>query len=397
MSFDVQAVRTDFPALRERVHGRPLIYLDNAATAQMPRQVMEAVSQLELRRGNVHRGIHTLSEESTAAYEEARSTVAGFLGAPPERITFTSGTTDGVNRVAWVLGQEMSRGAAVTVMEHHSNFVPWQQMCRKLGAPFRVIPLDDSGKLDLDEANRLLDEDIGVLAVTHCSNVLGTVNPVQELCRLAHDRGIRVLVDGAQSVSHQDIDVTELDCDWFAFSGHKLGGPFGIGALYSKEPLPPVVFGGGMVETVTAEHTGFAPPPLGGEAGTPNVSGAVGLAAAIRYRRALPNGWQAHERALLRQAEDRLTALPGVRTLGRGPRQGCLSFVIDGVQPFDAAALLDQLGIALRSGHHCAQPLLNRLGLDYALRVSPAFYNTEGEIRALAQGLERILPLLRKS
>lgn len=395
MPFDVQAVRADFLALGETVRGRPLVYLDNAATAQMPRPVMETVSRLELRRGNVHRGIHALSEDCTAAYEEARSTVAEFLGASPQQIAFTSGTTDGINRAAYALDRDGFRGAVVTGMEHHSNFVPWQQLCQRRGVPFRVIPLDDEGRLDLTEADRLLDESVSLLAVTQCSNVLGMVNPVRELCRLAHSRGIRVLVDGAQSVCHERIDVAELDCDWFAFSGHKLGAPFGIGVLYSKEPLPPAAFGGGMVETVTAERTTFAPPPLAWEAGTPNVSGAVGLAAAVRYRQALPDGWQAHERALLQQAEGALTALPGVHVLGTGPHEGCLSFAIDGVQPFDAAVLLDQLGVALRSGHHCAQPLLDRFGLDYALRISPAFYNTEEEIRTLAQGLERVIAMLR--
>ena len=396
MSFDVRVVRADFPALSERIHDRPLIYLDNAATAQMPRAVAETVTALELARGNVHRGIHTLSEYCTAAYEDARKTAADFLCAHPEQIICTSGTTDGINRVATIFERTERSGVAVTLLEHHSNFVPWQQMCLRTGRPFHVIPLDASGQVDMDLADKLLNSSIGLLAISHCSNVLGTVTPVEKLCQLAHSRGIRVLVDGAQSICHRTIDVAQLGCDWFVCSGHKLGAPFGVGLLYSKEPMPPVFFGGGMVEQVTISGTTFANTPLSGEAGTPNVSGAVGLAAAIRYRQTLPKGWQQHEAALLRYAEKKLSSLDGVHLLGSSLREGCLSFAIDGVQPFDAATFLDQLGIALRSGHHCAQPLLNSLGLDYALRISPAFYNTFEEIDSLTDALPRIIPMLRR-
>lgn len=395
MGFDVQKVRTDFPALTGMVHERPLVYLDNAATAQMPRQVMEAIAEVEFRRGNVHRGIHMLSEHCTAAYENARTVAAEFFGAETEQIVFTSGTTDGINRVAYAAEQNDPCGVAVTVMEHHSNFVPWQQMCRRSRTAFRVIPLDDKGKLDLNVADQVLDHSIGILAVTQCSNVLGTVNPIRELCCMAHERGIRVLVDGAQSICHEEIDVKKLDCDWFVCSGHKLGAPFGIGLLYCKDPMPPTLFGGGMVETVTETHTAFVRPPLCWEAGTPNVSGAIGFAAAVRYRQALAIGWKEHEQTLMQRAEDLLAALPGVRILGTGPRMGCLSFCFDGIHPFDAAALLDQLGIAVRSGHHCAQPLLTSLGLNHALRISPAFYNTEDEITVLAQEVERVCSILR--
>lgn len=395
MPFDAKAVRRDFPALSRTVHGRPLVYLDSAATAQMPRQVMEAVSALELARGNVHRGIHALSEACTAAYEDARGAAAAFLGCAAEQLTFTSGTTDAINRVAAWYGRTAAKGVAVTLLEHHSNFVPWQQLCLRLRLPFRVIPITEDGQPDIVMADKLLDGSIGLLAVTQCSNVLGTVTPAEQLCRMARDRGTRVLVDGAQAVCHRTVDVTALDCDFFACSGHKLGGPFGVGLLYAREPMEPVLFGGGMVDQVTVASTTFSAPPLSGEAGTPNVSGAVGLAAAIRYRQALPGGWREHEAALLRRAEAGLAALEGVRLLGGPGREGCLSFVIDGVQPFDAAVLLDQLGFALRSGHHCAQPLLHSLGLDYTLRISPAFYNTEEEIDGLCQALARILPLLR--
>ncbi len=385
--FDVEAVRADFPALAGQVHGQPLIYLDNAATAQVPRTVLNAVAEIEGCRGNVHRGIHSLSNRCTEAYEQARRVCAEFLGAAPGQITFTAGTTDGINRVAAAFARQRG-GVVTTVLEHHSNFVPWQQLCRVQGRPFRVCSMGPDGGLDLAVLDKLLTADIGLLAVTHCSNVLGTVTPIREIVRLAHSRGVRVLVDGAQSVCHRDIDVNTLDCDYFVCSGHKLGGPFGVGLLYCKEPLPPMVFGGGMVDVVTEDAATFLPTL---EAGTPNVSGAVGLAAAIEYRKKLPEGWQAHEAALLRRTETLLTEIPGLRMLGGGPREGCLAFTMEGLEPFDAAAQLDQLGIALRSGSHCAQPLHQALGTPYTLRVAPAFYNTFDEIDALAKGLRRVL------
>lgn len=385
--FDADKIRADFPALSQTVHGHRLIYLDNAATAQMPGAVLDAVQKIESCRSSVHRGVHSLAVRCTDAYEQARVVCAGFLGAQPGQITFTSGTTDGINRVAAAVARNRG-GVVTTVLEHHSNFVPWQQLCRRQGRPFRVCPVMPDGTLDMATLDRLLTEDIGLLAVTHCSNVLGTVTPVEQITALAHSRGIRVLVDGAQSVCHREIDVKKLDCDFFVCSGHKLGGPFGVGLLYCKEPLPPTVFGGGMVDTVTEEETTFLSTL---EAGTPNISGAVGLAAAVEYRKGLPKGWQAHEAALLKRTRTLLAEIPGVRILGTEPREGSLAFTVEGIAPFDAAALLDQLGIALRSGNHCAQPLHGALGAPNTLRVSPAFYNTFGEIDALAEGLRQIL------
>ncbi len=371
MCFDVNAVRACYPALNGQVHGRPLVYLDNAATAQMPACVMEAVQRLELRRGNVHRGIHALSEECTAAYEAARSTVAEFLCAKPEQITFTAGTTDGINRVADSLTLSPGDAVVVTQMEHHSNFVPWQQLCRRTGAEFRVAPLTESGELDWSAMERLLTPNVRLVAVTQSSNVLGTVNDIPRLARLTHDIGGELLVDGAQGICHEGADMTQFDCDYYAFSGHKLGAPFGIGALYSRNPMTPMRYGGGMVERVTETQTTFAPAPLGGEAGTPNVSGAVGLAEAIRFRKNLPDGWQSWESALLNRLENGLSQMERVSVLGAPRhRSGCISFSVDGATPFDLAVLLDQLGFAVRSGHHCAQPLLHSLGLEYALRVS---------------------------
>lgn len=394
--FDVNSVRQICPALAGQVHGRPLIYLDNAATAQMPQPVWDAVSRIELRRANVHRGIHAVSEECTAAYEAARAAVAAYLGAQPEQIRFTSGTTDAVNQTADWLRTQLRPGdrVAVTRMEHHSNFVPWQQICLETGAEFVILPLTKEGDLDLSAAEQLLAPGVRLATAAHSSNVLGTVNDIPALAELTHKAGGLLFVDGAQGICHEAVDVNALNCDFYAFSGHKLGAPFGIGALYARTPLPPARFGGGMVDEVLDDRTTFALPPQSGEAGTPNVSGAVGLAAALDVRRTLPEGWQAWEDALLSRLEQGLRTMDHIHILGQPRRRsGCLSFTADGASPYDVAVLLDQLGIAVRSGHHCAQPLLRSLGQEYALRVSPAFYNTPEEIDALLDGLRRVLPL----
>lgn len=394
--FDVNSVRQTCPALAGQVHGRPLIYLDNAATAQMPQPVWDAVRRIELRRANVHRGIHAVSEECTAAYEAARTAVAAYLGAQPEQIRFTSGTTDAVNQTADWLRTQLRPGdrVAVTRMEHHSNFVPWQQICLETGAEFVILPLTKEGDLDLSAAEQFLAPGVRLAAAAHSSNVLGTVNDIPALAELTHKAGGLLFVDGAQGICHETVDVNALNCDFYAFSGHKLGAPFGIGALYARTPLPPTRFGGGMVDEVLDDCTTFALPPQSGEAGTPNVSGAVGLAAALDVRRTLPEGWQAWEDALLSRLEQGLRTMDHIHILGQPHRRsGCLSFTADGASPYDVAVLLDQLGIAVRSGHHCAQPLLRSLGQEYALRVSPAFYNTPEEIDALLDGLRRVLPL----
>ena len=385
-SFDVGRIRQDFPALSQRIHGHPLIYLDNAATMQLPVQVIEAVREVELLRGNVHRGIHTLSSRCTDAYEQARSVCAEFLGTEPGHITFTSGTTDGINRVAAAF---MDRPGAVVVteLEHHSNFVPWQQLCKRTGREFRVCPIQPDGTLNLGALDAMLTEGTALLAISQCSNVLGMPVPLEKIIPMAHRRGIPVLVDGAQGVCHMPVNLKTLDCDYYVCSGHKLGGPFGIGLLYCKQPLPPMVYGGGMVERVTAEETTFLPTL---EAGTPNVSGAVGLAEALRYRMQLTDGWQAYEAALLRHAATRLREIPGIHFLGSGTRVGCLSFTLDGMDAFELAASLDQLGIAVRSGDHCAQILHRRLGVSYSLRLSPAFYNTFEEMDVLTDAIRSL-------
>ena len=385
-SFPVDQIRQVFPALSQRVHDHPLIYLDNAATMQMPRHVMEAVQAVELLRGNVHRGVHSLSSRCTDAYEQARTVCAEFLGTQPGHITFTSGTTDGINRVASAF-LDKPGSIVVTELEHHSNFVPWQQLCRKTGKAFRVCPVEPDGTLNLNVLENMLTEGAGLLAISQCSNVLGMPIPLDEIIPMAHRQGIPVLVDGAQGACHMPSDLRAMDCDYYVCSGHKLGGPFGIGLLYCKDPLPPMVYGGGMVRRVTAEETTFLPTL---EAGTPNVSGAVGLAAALTYRMQLPDGWQTHESALLRHAETLLRELPGIHFLGGGARVGCLSFMIDGMDAFEIAAALDQLGIMLRSGDHCAQILHRKLGIPYSLRLSPAFYNTFEEIEILAEAIQTI-------
>lgn len=380
-SFDVGRIRQDFPALSQTIHGHPLVYLDNAATMQMPVQVMEAVREVELLRGNVHRGIHTLSSRCTDAYEQARAVCAQFFGTEPGHITFTSGTTDGINRVAAAFADRPG-AIVVTELEHHSNFVPWQQLCKKTGREFRICPIQPDGTLNLDALEAVLTEGTALLAISQCSNVLGMAIPLEKIIPMAHSRGIPVLVDGAQGACHMSVNLTALDCDYYVCSGHKLGAPFGVGLLYCKQPLPPMVYGGGMVERVTAEKTTFLPTL---EAGTPNVSGAVGLATALEYRMQLPSGWQTHEAALLRHAETRLREIPGIHFLGSGTRVGCLSFTVDGVDAFDLAAALDQLGIMLRSGDHCAQMLHRKMGIPYSLRLSPAFYNTFEEMELLAE------------
>ncbi len=384
--FAPETVRQDFPALSESIRSHPLIYLDNAATAQCPAEVLEAVREIESCRGNVHRGVHTLSDRCTERYEQARKTCAAFLGALPGQITFTSGTTDGINRVAASMAGQ-NGGIVVTALEHHSNYVPWQQLCLREDRPFRVCPVLPDGTLDMDALDGMLKESVSLLAITGCSNVTGTVPPLERIIPMARSRGIKVLVDGAQSACHADVDVTKLDCDYYVCSGHKLGGPFGIGLLYCREPIPHTVFGGGMVDTVTEENTSFLPTL---EAGTPDISGAVGLAAAIDYRSRLPDGWQEHETALLCRTRTMLAEIPGIHVFGPHDGVGCVSVGIDGVSPLEAAALLDQMGIAVRSGDHCAKPLHQAIGLEYTLRISPSFYNTFGEIQALAEGLRQI-------
>lgn len=398
---DVGRIRADFPILSETGRsGRPLVYLDNAATSQKPRQVIGAVSRFYTsENANIHRGLHYLSERATMAYDAAREKVARFLGAgAPSEIVFTRGTTEAINLVAQSWGRSNLRPGdevLVTVMEHHANLVPWQLVCEQTGATFRAVPITDSGELDLDAFDRLLSDRTKLFAVGHVSNALGTVNPVRELAARARARGALVLVDGAQSAPHLPIDVSQLGCDFFACSGHKLFGPTGIGVLYGRmavlEGMPPWQTGGDMIERVTLERTTWAEPPARFEAGTPPIAEVIGLAAAIDYAESV--GLEAigmWERELLARATELIGALPGVRLVGTAREKAAvLSFVLEGIHPHDVGTVLDDEGVAVRAGHHCAQPLMQRLGIPATVRASFSFYNTLDEIEVLVRGVVR--------
>ncbi len=402
---DVQRLREDFPILARTVHGRPLVYLDSAATAQKPQAVLDAMNRFHTEGcANVHRGVHTLGEQAGEAYEQARAKVRQFLNAPEEReVVFAHGATEAINVVAHGYGGVVlgpGDEVVVSAMEHHSNLVPWQTVCRQRGAVLRVAPIDDQGELLLDEYERLLGPRTKLVAVAHVSNVLGTVNPVAEIVRRAHRRGIPVLVDGAQAVPHLAIDVQALDCDFYAFSGHKLYGPFGIGVLYGKaerlDALRPHLVGSGMVATVGLEETTWAPLPHRLEAGTPNIAGAIGLGAALDYVSGIGlEAIAAHEEALLAHAMRELVAIPRLRLIGtaRG-KAPIVSFVVDGIHPHDLATVLDREGIAIRAGHHCAQPLMERFAVAATARASLALYTTQAEIEALVAGVEKAIAVL---
>ncbi len=398
---DVERVRADFPALHQEVHGRPLVYLDNAATTQKPRAVIDAVSNFyEKDCSNVHRGVHLLSQRATVAYENARTTIKNHIGAGDSReIVFARSTTEGINLVATsfvrprlVEGDEV----LISMMEHHSNIVPWQMLCDECGATLKVIPIDDDGDILLDEYEDLLTERTKIVGIVHISNALGTINPVKEMIATAHARGVPVLVDGAQAVPHLEVDVQDLDCDFYAFSAHKVYGPTGIGALYGKRQhlleMVPYQGGGDMILSVTFEGTIFNEPPHRFEAGTPNIEGAIGLAAALDYVDALGHDpIAAHENRLLAKATDEVLAIKGVRLIGSARnRAATLGFVMDGVHPHDIGTILDSEGVAVRAGHHCAQPVMARYGVSATVRASFALYNTEKEIDALVQGLNKV-------
>lgn len=408
-TFDVMRVRADFPVLHQRIYdGRPLVYLDNAATTQKPKAVIDRIRDFYTRENaNIHRGVHYLSQQASDAYDEARRLVADFIGAlDPSQVIFTRGTTESINLVAATYGrQHLGEGDEIVLsaMEHHSNIVPWQLLCGEKGARLRVVPVDTQGMLDLEALAQSLTERTRLVAIAHVSNALGTVNPVREIIQMAHAQGIPVLVDGAQAVQHLVVNVAELDCDFYCFSGHKMYGPTGIGILYGKaawlESMPPYQGGGDMIERVTFEHTTFNRLPYKFEAGTPHIAGAIGLGAAVAYLNSLGRtAVAAYEDELLQYATERLQEIPGLRLIGTAPHKvSVLSFVIDGVHPYDAGTLLDQMGIAVRTGHHCAQPLMDWLGLSGTIRASLALYNTREEIDALVTALYRVIRLLRST
>ena len=399
--FDVEEVRRDFPILGEKVRGKPLVYLDSAATTQKPRVVIERLDRYyRTENANIHRGIHFLSERATEAYEEARATVARFLGAADAReIVFVRGTTEAINLVAQSYGRKfIGEGDEIIVsaMEHHSNIVPWQILREQVGADLRVIPMNDHGELLVDEYERLFSDQTKLVAVTHVSNALGTINPVGEIIQIAHRRGVPVMVDGAQAVPHLRVDVREIDCDFYAFSGHKLYGPTGVGVLYGKasllDAMPPYQGGGDMISSVTFEKTLYNVLPYKFEAGTPNIAGAIGLGAAIDYlSKVRLDLVAAHERELLAYATEAVSAIKGVRIIGTAREKAAvLSFVLDGVHAHDVGTILDQDGIAIRAGHHCAMPVMERFGVPATARASLALYNTREEVDALVGAIEEV-------
>jgi cysteine desulfurase/selenocysteine lyase len=398
---DVERVRQDFPILSERVRGKPLVYLDSAATSQKPRAVIDAVSRFySAENANIHRGVHYLSERATVAYDEVRARVAQFLNAPSaETIVFTRGTTEAINLVAQSWGRGTLRPGdeiLVTGMEHHSNLVPWQLVASQTGAVVRAVPITDAGELDLRAFDGLLTARTRLLAAVHVSNALGTINPVRWMVSRAHERGIVTLIDGAQSVPHLPVDVQAIGCDFFAFSGHKVFGPTGVGALYGRaellEGMPPWQGGGDMIESVTLEHSTWARPPARFEAGTPMIAEVIGLGAALEYVETIGHAAiGAWEEELLAYATERFRALDGVRLVGTArEKASVLSFLVEGVHPHDVGAVLDDDGIAIRTGHHCAQPVMRRLGIPATARASFAFYNTRDEVDALVRGVERV-------
>lgn len=401
LPWDVERIRKDFPILQQEVHGKPLVYLDNAATTQKPQAVLEALqAYYTTGNANVHRGVHLLSERATEAYEAARTRIQRFLNAAhPEEIIFVRGATEGINLVAQTYGQAMvGRGdeVLITALEHHSNIVPWQMLCERTGASLRVVPIDDSGEVDLEAYERLLGGRTKLVAIAHVSNALGTVVPIGPMIDAAHRRGVPVLVDGAQAVAHTGVDVQALGSDFYTFSGHKVFGPTGIGVLYGKtellERMPPFHGGGDMIKSVSFERTVYNDLPHKFEAGTPDIAGAVGLGVAVDYLETLGRDQAAaHEQEVLTYATERLATLPGVRLIGTARHKaGVLSFVVEGVHAHDVGTILDREGIAVRAGHHCAMPVMARFGVPATTRASLALYNTREEIDALVAGLEKV-------
>ena len=405
--FDVETIRSDFPILKQRVRGKPLVYLDSAASSQKPVQVLDAERRYyEEKHSNVHRGVHTLAERATEAFEEARVKVARFVGAEPDETIWTRGTTEGINLVAYSWGRRHLKPEdeiLLTVMEHHSNLVPWQLAAEETGARLRFVPMREDYTLDLDALERLLTRRTRLVALTHVSNVLGTVNPIREIADRAHSVGARVLVDAAQSVPHRRVDVRSLDCDFLVFSGHKMLGPTGIGVLYGKpevlEAMPPFHGGGEMILEVQLESSSYKAPPHRFEAGTPPIAGAVGLGAAVDYLTALgADAVREHEESLTRYALEALEGMGGIRVFGpRENRAGVISFAVLGVHAHDLATVLDTEGVAVRAGHHCAQPLMRLLGVPATARASFYVYNTRAEADALARAVEKAKGIFGKS
>ena len=401
-SFDVNKIRKDFPVLHQEINGRPLVYLDNAATSQKPQCVIDAlVGYYTTENANVHRGVHTLSQRATDDYEAARSKVRRFINAAHDHeLIYVRGATEGINLVAQTFGRaNVGPGDEIIIsaMEHHSNIVPWQVLCQEKGAHLRVIPINDAGELLLDQYEQLLSPRTKLVSIVHQSNALGTINPMPAIIELAHSKGVPVLVDGAQSVPHMTIDVQKMGCDFFVFSGHKLFGPTGIGVVYGRaellEAMPPYQTGGEMIRSVTFEETLYNVLPHKFEAGTPNIAGSIGLGAAIDYIDSLGmDRINAYEKELLDYGSDALSRIEGLKIIGTAKEKaGILSFILGDVHPHDIGTILDSQGIAIRTGHHCAQPVMDRFGIPATARASLAFYNTKAEIDTLVEGIDRVL------
>ena len=406
MTLDIQKIRADFPVLDQQVNGSPLIYFDNAATTQKPKSVIDVLSHYYASdNANIHRGIHALAERATTAFELTRTKIKEFINAPSsDQIILTAGTTGSINLVAQTFGRaNFSKGDKILIsnLEHHSNIVPWQMIAEEKGAIIEVIPVDERGVLDLEAYRNLLDTSVKLVAVNHVSNAIGTINPIAEMIQLAHAHGAKVMIDGAQSIAHLDIDVQALDIDFFAFSAHKLFGPTGVGVLYGKrellESMPPYQGGGEMIKEVSFEGTTYNELPYKFEAGTPNIADVIALSAAIDYVNALSKeALFTQELALLAYATEQLSTIPGLRIIGTAPDKiAVISFVMDGIHPQDLGVLLDKFGIAIRTGHHCVQPLMKRFGLPGTCRASFAFYNTFEEIDLFVKALRRSINMLQ--
>lgn len=402
---NIQDIREQFPILNRKIHGKPLVYFDNGATTQKPFSVINRLNDYYANENaNIHRGVHHLSQEATSAYEEARITIQKYLGAAhSHEIIFTKGTTDAINLVAFSFGCLLSKGDEIIIsaMEHHSNIVPWQLLCERQGCSLRVIPMSEKGELDMEAYASMLNTNTKMVAVTHISNALGTINDVKEMIAEAHEVGAKVLIDGAQSIQHIKVDVQALDCDFYAFSGHKLFGPTGVGVLYGKEDLlnsmPPYQGGGDMIKDVSFEKTTYNTLPHKFEAGTPHIAGGIGLGAAFEFIASLDmEAIELHETELLNYATEKLKAIEGLKIYGEATNKtSVVSFLIEGTHPYDVGTLLDKMGIAVRTGHHCTQPIMSFYGIPGTIRASFAFYNTKEEVDLMINALERIVPMLR--
>lgn len=403
--FDVQQIRADFPFIQRKVYGKDLIYFDNGATSQKPQVVIDAIANYYSHdNANIHRGVHYLSQLATTQYEDARVLIQEYINAPSSaEVLFTKGTSDGINLVAFSFGELLEKGDEILIsaMEHHSNIVPWQMLCERKGCVLKVIPINERGELLMDAYSELLSSKTKLVAVTHISNSLGTINPVKEIIEMAHAVGARVLLDAAQSVQHMKVDIQELDCDFFTFSGHKVFGPTGVGILFGKkeilDQMPPYQGGGDMIAKVTFEKTTYNVLPHKFEAGTPNIAGGIGLGTAIEYLSKLDmDAVQHHEQTLATYAEEKLLQFEGMRIIGTAKNKtSVVSFIVDGIHPFDLGTLLDKQGVAVRTGHHCTQPLMDFFGIPGTVRASFAFYNTKEEIDIFIAAVDRSLGMLR--